>query len=57
MFIQIKDNIDKINYKYDFPALMLTGRQDASVGYYDQWNILENYNRASFIVLDKAGHN
>jgi len=36
---------------------MLMGRQDCSVGYRDQWRLLENYPRASFAVLDKAGHN
>jgi pimeloyl-ACP methyl ester carboxylesterase len=35
---------------------MLTGRQDSSVGYRDAWTILENYPRATFVVLDRAGH-
>ncbi len=33
------------------------GRQDQVAGYRDAWRILENYPRASFAVLDWAGHN
>lgn len=39
------------------PTLFLMGRQDSCVGYKDTWNILDNYPRATFAVLDKAGHN
>ena len=39
------------------PTLFLLGRQDSSVGYKDAWSILENYPRATFAVLDRAGHN
>jgi pimeloyl-ACP methyl ester carboxylesterase len=62
--------LDKIKRKYGFsfdvdawpapfpkPVLFLLGRQDASVGYRDAWRILENYPRATFAVLDRAGHN
>jgi pimeloyl-ACP methyl ester carboxylesterase len=42
---------------YDKPVLILTGRQDSSVGYGDAWRIVENYPRATFAVLDSAGHN
>ena len=38
------------------PTLILTGRQDHISGYRDQWDILENYPRATFAVLDRAGH-
>jgi pimeloyl-ACP methyl ester carboxylesterase len=50
-------DVDKIEPKYDKPTLMLLGRQDSSVGYKDAWDILDNYPRATFAVLDKAGHN
>ncbi len=50
-------DVDKIEPKYDKPTLMLLGRQDSSVGYKDAWAILDNYPRATFAVLDKAGHN
>lgn len=55
------------NYAYSFdvdalpnpcpvPALIITGRQDSVVGYRDAWEILEKYPRATFAVLDRAGH-
>ena len=33
-----------------------TGRQDPAVGYRDAWQIIENYPRASYIVLDRSEH-
>jgi pimeloyl-ACP methyl ester carboxylesterase len=39
------------------PALILTGRQDATVGYLDQFALLPHYPRATFVTLDVAGHN
>ncbi len=39
------------------PTLILAGRQDSMVGYRDAWGILENYPRATYAVLDRAGHN
>jgi len=42
---------------YEKPVLIVTGRQDTSVGYRDAWRIFENYPRATFAVLDSAGHN
>lgn len=50
-------DVDKIEQKYEKPTLMLLGRQDSSVGYKDAWSILDNYPRATFCVLDRAGHN
>lgn len=48
--------IDRTDAPYPRPTLILTGRQDNMVGYKDQWQFLEAYPRASFVVLDKAGH-
>lgn len=39
------------------PSLILTGRQDAATGYADAYPLLDHYPRASFAVLDRAGHN
>ncbi|MGI5177549.1 alpha/beta fold hydrolase [Dactylosporangium sp. CA-152071] len=39
------------------PTLILCGRQDSSVGYADQYALLPHYPRATFAVLDVAGHN
>ena len=41
---------------YANPTLILAGRQDASVGYAGAWRLLEHYPRATFAVLDRAGH-
>jgi pimeloyl-ACP methyl ester carboxylesterase len=38
------------------PTLMLMGRQDSWFGYRDAYKLLENYPRATFAVLDRAGH-
>ncbi|GAA1957931.1 alpha/beta hydrolase [Amycolatopsis minnesotensis] len=42
---------------YARPVLVLTGRQDSVTGYEDQYALLGHYPRASFVVLDGAGHN
>jgi pimeloyl-ACP methyl ester carboxylesterase len=49
-------NVDKMIKQFDKPTLFLLGRQDSIVGYCDAWNIIENYPRASFVVLDQGGH-
>jgi len=38
------------------PALFLHGRQDNVCGYRDAWKVLESYPRATYAVLDRAGH-
>ena len=50
-------NVYKVNKKFDKPALIILGRQDSGVGYKDAWSILDNFPRATFSVLDRAGHN
>ncbi|MFX0059968.1 MAG: alpha/beta fold hydrolase [Candidatus Hodarchaeota archaeon] len=50
-------NVDKLIKQFDKPTLFLLGRQDNTVGYQDAWKIIESYTRATFSVLDKAGHN
>lgn len=53
--LDIDDEIRK--EKFLKPCLFIVGRQDKSVGYQDLWNLIENYPRATFTVLDVAGHN
>ena len=62
---RIRDNPKKYAFSFDVdalaepfpgPSLIMAGRQDAIAGYRDVWNILENYPRASYVVLDRAGH-
>lgn len=49
-------DVDKLDKKFDKPALILLGKQDSCVGYKDAWSILDNFPRATFCILDKAGH-
>lgn len=55
--VSFKINVDQIEKPYRQPALFVMGRQDGVVGYRDQWQLIENFPRASFMILDKAGHN
>jgi pimeloyl-ACP methyl ester carboxylesterase len=50
-------DVDQLDEPFDQPSLILVGRQDTEVGYKDQFKLLDHYPRASFVVLDKAGHN
>ena len=50
-------DVDDISSPFDKPTLILVGHQDAMVGYSDAWGIVENFPRATFAVLDRAGHN
>ena len=49
-------DVDALPEPFHRPALIITGRQDFIAGYRDAWNILENYPRASYVVLDQSGH-
>jgi len=49
-------DVDNVSEPFSGPSLIITGRQDAFVGYRDAWNILEKYPRATFVVFDRAGH-
>jgi pimeloyl-ACP methyl ester carboxylesterase len=40
----------------DCPTLVLTGRQDSTVGYAAAWDLVEACPRATFALLDCAGH-
>jgi len=55
------------NYQFSFeldatvnsflkPTLMLLGRFDTEVGYHDALKAIDNYPRATYAILDKAGH-
>lgn len=41
---------------FEKPVLIVVGRQDATTGYRDAWSLVERYPRATFAVLDRAGH-
>jgi len=41
---------------FDRPSLILSGRQDSTVGYRAAWALLDEFPRATYAVLDMAGH-
>jgi len=49
-------DVHDLDGAFPAPALVLAARQDAVVGYRDAWGILEAFPRATFAVLDRAGH-
>jgi len=49
-------NVDTLPTPFSAPALFLTGRHDNWCGYREAYQLLDNYPRASFAVLDRAGH-
>jgi pimeloyl-ACP methyl ester carboxylesterase len=49
-------DVDDLPTPCPAPTLIVMGRQDSWVGYRDPWNILDNYPRGSFAVLDRSGH-
>lgn len=48
---------DDLSEPFAKPSLFLHGRQDSAVGFQDAWPVFLNYTRATFAVLDFAGHN
>jgi pimeloyl-ACP methyl ester carboxylesterase len=48
--------LESLAEPFPAPALILTGRFDDSCGYQDAYELLDNYPRATFAVLDCAGH-
>jgi pimeloyl-ACP methyl ester carboxylesterase len=48
--------VDDLQRPFPAPTLILLGRQDAAVGYRDQWRLVENYPRGTMAILDRAGH-
>jgi len=49
-------DVDALPAPFPAPTLILAGRQDNWVGYREAYKLLDNYPRASFAVLDRAGH-
>ncbi len=52
-----KKDVDNLKNPFSSPTLFVTGKQDHFVGYHDAYKILKNYPRATFSILDEAGHN
>ena len=49
-------DVDHPPIPFERPALIITARQDHLCGYRDAWDLLEAYPRASYAMLDRAGH-
>ncbi|MDN4593180.1 alpha/beta fold hydrolase [Polycladomyces subterraneus] len=49
-------NPDLLESPFHHPVLIVTGRQDHITGFHDAWSLMKMYPRASFAVLDGAGH-
>jgi pimeloyl-ACP methyl ester carboxylesterase len=49
-------DVDNTYNNFEKPTLFFLGRQDSGVGYQDAWKLIEKYPRATFAVVDKAGH-
>lgn len=50
-------DVDTLATPFPAPALFLTGRFDQWCGYDNAYQLLDDYPRATFAVLDGAGHN
>lgn len=50
-------NPDMLDSPFHHSVLIVTGRQDHITGFHDAWSLANMYPRASFAVLDGAGHN
>jgi len=51
-----REDIDRPGAPFRKPALIITGRQDISVGYKDALALIDNYPGSDFVILDSAGH-
>jgi pimeloyl-ACP methyl ester carboxylesterase len=49
-------DVDTLPTPFGRPTLIMTARQDHLCGYRDAWDLLDTYPRATFAVLDRAGH-
>jgi len=53
---QFSFDLDATDNIFHKPTLVLLGRFDTEVGYRDALKVIENYPRATYAILDKAGH-
>jgi pimeloyl-ACP methyl ester carboxylesterase len=50
-------DINATGIQFSKPSLICAGRQDTEFGYVDQNNLCSGFQRATILILDKAGHN
>jgi pimeloyl-ACP methyl ester carboxylesterase len=51
------EDVDDTHAPFMKPTLFIMGKQDHIVGFSDAYTLLSRYPRASFCILDEAGHN
>ncbi|MCL2792785.1 MAG: alpha/beta hydrolase [Spirochaetaceae bacterium] len=51
-----KENPDILDAPFKNPSLIITGRQDLSVGYKDAFALIDKYPNSDHVILDEAGH-
>lgn len=49
-------DVNALPKPFPAPTLFLVGRQDNKCGYREAYQLLDNYPRASFVLLDRSGH-
>lgn len=54
--IEFSFAVDKFEKKFSKPVLIIAGKQDDVTGYRDSFKLLNIFPRATYCVLDKAGH-
>ncbi len=50
-------DVDDQTPPFEHPALIITGRQDHIVGFKDALQLIDKFPRATFAIMDMAGHN
>lgn len=53
----LEERPEDVFNRFEGPTVIITGRQDHVVGFEDQFALLTHYPRASYVVIDGAGHN
>lgn len=53
---EVNIELDQFDEPFEKPTLILTGRQDTVVGYRDAFKLVDKYPRATYSIIDKAGH-
>ena len=51
-----KEDPDTLFEPFKNPSLIITGKQDLSVGYKDALTLVDKYPQSDYVILDEAGH-
>lgn len=49
-------DVDDLSAPFDRPSMIVCGANDSVTGYADAFGVLKNFPRASFAVIERAGH-